>query len=247
MSAAKVDELGLTPEEHDAVRHWQEYGQRGTTPARRIMPWDWNNLKPFRTPKTASWTTDLKPHQVPVLLQGFMPTNSDNSTMGNALFSGALQIGDTFSIHGMMSNALTPQYHASEDKWFVYADGPTPAGQINIHMHRSWTGEKAVQLHIEAGDYNSPTKQARITTITWESDSDTGPENDVIRAKTVARTVCDWILNVELEGAISKEAKRDPAELSNLMRTALLKLPTTGPQLSMRSGVSRGIERSVLD
>jgi hypothetical protein len=35
-----------------------------------------------------------------------------------------------------------------EDKWFVYADGPDDAGHARLHLHRSWTGSKVVELEI---------------------------------------------------------------------------------------------------
>lgn len=44
--------------------------------------------------------------------------------------------------HGFMSTSKSPNMGASEDKWFVYADGPDAEGHIRLHMHRSWTGKK---------------------------------------------------------------------------------------------------------
>ena len=33
-----------------------------------------------------------------------------------------------------------------EEKWFIYADGPDALGTVVVHMHRSWTGFKTIEI-----------------------------------------------------------------------------------------------------
>jgi hypothetical protein len=48
---------------------------------------------------------------------------------------------------GRLLNSFRPV--AMEDKWFVYTDGPDDAGYARLHLHRSWTGSKVVELEIQ--------------------------------------------------------------------------------------------------
>lgn len=63
---------------------------------------------------------------------------------------------------------------ASEDKWFVHADGPNHDGEVRLQMYRSWTGIKQAELVIDAGfdGYGKTGKGANISSIIWESDLD---------------------------------------------------------------------------
>jgi hypothetical protein len=76
--------------------------------------------------------------------------------------------------HSFMSTSKTPNMGANEDKWFVYADGPDAEGHIRLHMHRSWTSKKMIELIIKAGAISPthlPDGSTVITGIVWESDS----------------------------------------------------------------------------
>ncbi|KAK4207693.1 hypothetical protein QBC37DRAFT_433078 [Rhypophila decipiens] len=95
-------------------------------------------------------------------------------------------------------NGFEPQ--AMEDKWFIYADGPDTEGNATVHMHRSWTGHKIVELKIkipltDAGEVKE--EDAKITELIWESDKKAynASEDD---AKVTAQEVCRWVLHVEL-------------------------------------------------
>lgn len=85
---------------------------------------------------------------------------------------------------------------AMEDKWFIYADGPDNQGNAVVHMHRSWTGHKIVELRIRI-PLNAAGEDAKITELVWESDKENfdGSEDD---AKEAAEEVCRWILDVQL-------------------------------------------------
>jgi hypothetical protein len=114
--------------------------------------------------------------------------------------AGWLEVGAVIRTHGFMSASKTPNMGANEDKWFVYADGPDAEGHIRLHMHRSWTGKKMIELIIEAGAISPthlPDGSAVITGIIWESDS--GILKDEEDAKATAREVCNWILEVQLQ------------------------------------------------
>ncbi|KAM7187496.1 hypothetical protein V8F20_010945 [Naviculisporaceae sp. PSN 640] len=88
-----------------------------------------------------------------------------------------------------------------EDKWFIYADGPDAQGNVQVHMHRSWTGHKIVELKIQvplndAGEVKE--EDAKITELIWESNKKnfSGSEEE---AKETAQEVCHWVLDVELK------------------------------------------------
>lgn len=91
---------------------------------------------------------------------------------------------------------------AMEDKWFVYADGPDAQGNAVLHMHRSWTGHKNIELKIsvpldEEGEFKE--EDARITEITWETDESIFRAPGVEEMKEMAAEVCSWVLNVRLK------------------------------------------------
>lgn len=45
MSAASLQ--NLPSEDRAIIKHWSEYGQRGATPLRRILPSNWPGITPF--------------------------------------------------------------------------------------------------------------------------------------------------------------------------------------------------------
>lgn len=103
--------------------------------------------------------------------------------------------------HIFMSASQRKDVVASEDKWFVYADGPDHDGEVRLHMHRSWTGEKQVELVIDAGFDGSGKAGdgASISSIIWENDpAKKWKDGDAETYKEVAREVCNWVLNVKL-------------------------------------------------
>ncbi|OIW27192.1 hypothetical protein CONLIGDRAFT_645486 [Coniochaeta ligniaria NRRL 30616] len=87
-----------------------------------------------------------------------------------------------------------------EEKWFVYSDGPDAAGNAAIHMHRSWCGEKMVELRIKVPleDGELANADARIKEIVWESDPTRWRWASEEFAKATAIEVCDWVMDVKL-------------------------------------------------
>ena len=88
-----------------------------------------------------------------------------------------------------------------EDKWVVYADGPDAEGRAMVHMIRSWTRSKIIEIVIDgAGNYGEKEMevQPRITGITWESSKDVVRIQDEKGAKAMARETCNWVLGVAL-------------------------------------------------
>jgi hypothetical protein len=194
----------LSEQERTAIlQHWSLYGQRGATPSHRVMPDEWKHL-PFLKPETTSWHVPIAPDQLPLLLLGFKPRMSNTSGNGGFLelfANGIVGPGDTINWHIYQSVSLNPDMPALEDKWFIYSEGPDHAQEVRLHMHRSWTGKKMIELRIDSGfdGHGSDGKGARITSITWETDPQTtwrGARAET--AKEVAREVCSWVLDVEL-------------------------------------------------
>lgn len=125
---------------------------------------------PFHTPVTSPWSVALAPTELTKLLNGFLP-------------------------RGM------------EDKWFVYADGPDVHGDAVVHMCRSWTGYRMVEVKIKVpcrdGDgegEGADEVDARIVEITYESSPERCRGQTEEGAKTMAREVCRWVMEVKLPG-----------------------------------------------
>lgn len=55
-----------------------------------------------------------------------------------------------------------------DDKWFIYADGFTTAGKCSVHMIRSWTGARMIQLDIDIGDAMSGMGPAWVETLIYD-------------------------------------------------------------------------------
>ena len=88
-----------------------------------------------------------------------------------------------------------------EDRWFLYAEGPDPQGNAALHMFRSWTGFPMAKLHINVPmgkDGGMVEADAVITKLTWESSDDRYKSQSEEGAKSMARGICSFILDVEI-------------------------------------------------
>ena len=97
-------------------------------------------------------------------------------------------------------NGFEPQQ--MEDKWLIYADGPDAEGNAAVHMLRSWTGYKVLELKIkvpldEDGEFRE--EDSTITEIVWETDRERyiNPTEEGVKAE--ARAVCNWVLDLRLD------------------------------------------------
>lgn len=194
-----------------AVQHWSMYGQRGRTPDARVLPSDWQN-KPFTKPASSSWTVRIEPDQLALLLLGFLPMRN-KGTQPPLQF---MIIGDKVMSHRFMSTTAdtSGKIIASEDKWFIFAEGPDAQGEVRLHVFRSWTGFKQIELVIDAGvdGYGSKGDGAMIREIIWETE-EKGCYGSVERYKEIAREVLSWVMDVYLGPDVVDE----PAtRLSNL-------------------------------
>lgn len=91
---------------------------------------------------------------------------------------------------------------AMEDKWSIYADAPDAQGAAAVHMHRSWTGYKLIELRIAVAlsdDGEVRDEDARVTGITWETDRSVFRGASEQKMKEMAAEVCAWVLDVELK------------------------------------------------
>jgi hypothetical protein len=100
-------------------------------------------------------------------------------------------------------NGFCPSH--AEEKWFVYSDGPDGAGNAAVHMHRSWGGEKMVELRLRVRQLGGSDGGAlladgdtRIREIVWESDPNLWRWASEEFAKGTAAEVCDWVMDVKL-------------------------------------------------
>jgi hypothetical protein len=187
----------LTSEQLEEIKHWSAFGQRGKTPDHRVQPWEWQN-KPFKTPIRSPWKVRIEPHELPLLLLGFIPRPGGVTGPPSTLH----MPGESYTCHIIMSASERKDVTPSEDKWFIYADGPGHGGEVRLHMHRSWTGNKQVEFVIDAGHdgYGKEGEGASVTAIIWESDPELAwKDGDEEKYKEVAREVCYWVLSVQLE------------------------------------------------
>lgn len=187
----------LTPGERAAIQHWSNYGQRGKTPDHRVLPWEWRN-EPFVSPIEEPWNVKIQPDQLPLLILGFLPRLADYSIVVDPSI---FVVGETMTSHIFTSASTRKDVSASEDKWFVYSDGPDADGEVRLHLHRSWTGIKQIELVIDGGleGYGKEGKGACVTSIIFENDPEKKwKDADVEEYKKVAREVCWWVLNVRL-------------------------------------------------
>lgn len=174
---------------------------------------------------------------MPLLLKGFLPSEMDGSAFISAMKNQMFQPGDKLSIVGTMATSLNFANQASEDRWFVYADGPDATGRASVHMHQSWTGEKAIELRLHIQRSGSSAASS-ITYILWEPRADIADDDaDEREANEVATTVCQWILGVDLgPPAVKSGPAIDPDQMAVVLKNALAKIPRSGPALVMRTG-----------
>jgi hypothetical protein len=181
------------------IKHQSGFGQRGQTPDHRVQPHEWRH-QPFIQPTTTPWRVPLSPDQMPLLLLGFVPVANRSWNAEQSFRPGAKLL-----LHIIMSGSRQAGNEANEDKWFVYADGPNSTGEVRLHMHNSWGGHELIELCIDAGfdGYGRAGTGASITSMTWESSPGMGwKDASAGLYKAVARTVCSWVLNVELGPAL---------------------------------------------
>ena len=217
---------GMSPEQIAMIQHWSTYGQCGKTPDHRVRPHEWNHkamLKPVTTP----WHIKLDPQQLPLLLLGFTPATPRGMPLELFL------VGEMVKTHIFMSTSQRSDLTPSEDKWFIYADGPDHAQQARIHMCRSWTGFEMMELLVDAGydGYGSDGGGARIVSISWENDEGRRMrDQNAAFSKEVAREVCDWVLGVKLGPAEAEDdllgARRRVVPTSKGLNEASGPLPT---------------------
>ena len=196
---------GLSRDQAAVLEHWQTYGQRGKTPDHRVLPHEWEH-KPMIKPVTTPWHVKIGPHQLPLLLLGFTPVATRGVPME------IFQVGVKFKSHVWRSVSLRSDHTPTQDQWFIYADGPDHQQQVRVHMHQSWDGRKMLELLLDAGydGYGGDGEGARIVSITWESDGVARKKNhDAAAYKEVARTVCDWVLNVKLGPEEGEDSRPD--------------------------------------
>lgn len=202
----------MTEAQSAAVEHWSMYGQRGRTPDVRALPSDWQN-KPFITPKTSSWRVRIEPDQLALLLLGFLPMRSK----GTQPPLQAMVIGDKVLTHRFMSTTAdtSGRIIASEDKWFIFAQGPDSQGEVRLHIFRSWTGNKQIELVIDAGvdGYGMNGDGAMIKEIIWES-SEKGSYGMVERYKQITREIFSWVLDVYLGPDLEDEQAAKLSQMS---------------------------------
>jgi hypothetical protein len=192
---------GVSPEQAALIRHWSAYGQRGKTPNHRVGPHEWRR-EPFSKPVSTEWHVPIWPDQLPLLILGFLPRLSSNT---NLYSQHNIDVGDTITTHIFMSMSKDPNMTASEDKWFVYADGPDDKEQVRLHAYRSWSGFKMMELLIDAGfdGYGKDGRGASIIAIKWESDPEKAwKDGDAKVYIEATRHVCSWVLNVHLGPSI---------------------------------------------
>lgn len=238
------NESEYTKAELDALKFWSRYGRRGATPQRRIRPWDWDNLEDFSSrPQKAAWRVPIAAHQLPLLLMGFLPVEKDKSPFLTALKNGDYQPGDWMSNVGFLSTSTNAKNKATEDKWAVYADGPDAKGRAKLHMHRSWTGMKVIELVMQVGGDDDGTS-ACVTHIFWQGGaypSIGDEEEEEMAAKREALTVCEWVLGVDLEAESGLESalKRldmDLDQMAKVLHDATMRGPPISGVTTTRVG-----------
>ncbi|KAK7425288.1 hypothetical protein QQZ08_008185 [Neonectria magnoliae] len=192
-----MDLDALSREESQATAHWEIYGQRGQRPPHRVAPWHWKN-HPFVMPASDTWRVLMDSDQVAVLLLGFVPVPIESLTPPSEHFvPGETTV--TYIMPGVVTEGNPPP---TEDKWFVYSEGPNHKGEVRVHMHRSLSGYKQVELLIDAGFEARGIRDeiASIKEITWETDPRRALKGmNFEMAKEVAREVSERVLNVLLD------------------------------------------------
>ncbi|KAH6669864.1 hypothetical protein B0J14DRAFT_565638 [Halenospora varia] len=100
-----------------------------------------------------------------------------------------------FGALGTLLNGFLPR--EMEDKLFIYANGPDAEGNIKLHFHRSWTGNKEVECEIKTtGDQKDEADawKSEFKSIAWMADDNMNEE----MAKYIVLEACHWLLGVKL-------------------------------------------------
>ncbi|KAF1955084.1 hypothetical protein CC80DRAFT_111933 [Byssothecium circinans] len=85
---------------------------------------------------------------------------------------------------------------ATDDKWFIYSQGPDQNGKLKVHFHRSWTGMKIAELFIVVDLKGEGA--GTIVGVKWNgSDQTNGLDEE--ETKYMVSTTCSWVLGVDLE------------------------------------------------
>jgi hypothetical protein len=116
----------------------------------------------------------------------------------------------TIQMHTITSASKRADIEASNNKWFVYADGPDAAGRARLHMYRSWTGQKAIELGLKVQPLSAGF--AHITEVTYETDKRGSRAGSEVDAKETAIEVCRLVLNVDLDPESAVVYTRDELE-----------------------------------
>lgn len=88
---------------------------------------------------------------------------------------------------------------ATDDQWFVYAEGPDHSGKCKVHFHRSWTGTKIAELFLLIDLKGEGA--GKIVGIKWNGSEQTnGMEQDEV--KYMVSTACAFVMGVNLEGGV---------------------------------------------
>ncbi|KAF2437507.1 hypothetical protein P171DRAFT_437597 [Karstenula rhodostoma CBS 690.94] len=87
----------------------------------------------------------------------------------------------------------------TDDKWFIYSEGPDRSGKLKVHFHRSWTGMKIAELFVVIDLKGEGA--GKIVGIKWDgSDQTNGLEQEEV--KYMVSTACAFVLEVNLENGI---------------------------------------------
>lgn len=192
-----MDLQNLTKEQRSAIAHWKVFGQCGQRPPHRVAPWHWKN-HPFVKPASGVWRVLIDPEQVAILLLGFLPV----PIKGLAAPLEHLIPGENVMSHTMTGALTQGDPPATEDKWFIYSEGPNYKGEVRVHMYQSLSGYKQVELLLDAGFEARGINDeiATIKEIVWETDPRRALKGmNAEKAKNVAREVCQRVLDVVLD------------------------------------------------
>ncbi|KAJ4352253.1 uncharacterized protein N0V89_007600 [Didymosphaeria variabile] len=87
----------------------------------------------------------------------------------------------------------------TEDKWFIYSQGPDHSGKLKVHFHRSWTGMKIAELFVLIDLKGEGA--GKIVGIKWDgSDQTNGLEQEEV--KYMVSTACAFVLGVKLDNGV---------------------------------------------
>ncbi|CAI6334854.1 unnamed protein product [Periconia digitata] len=87
----------------------------------------------------------------------------------------------------------------TDDKWFVYSQGPDKTGKLKVHFHRRWTGMKIAELFVVVDLKGEGA--GTIVGVKWNGSAQTNLM-DEDEAKYMVSTTCSWVLGVDLENGL---------------------------------------------